>query len=160
MTFTDRPTATPRTDPLWGLPDPDTHAGFYAGTAGKRLVAWVVDTFLIVLISLVAIPLTAFVGLFFFALLFLGASFIYRTASIATWSATPGMILMGLELRNARGERFDVWTAAAHTAIYLFLMSVFVLQAVSILMMLLNSRGQGLHDMLLGTAAINRASRM
>ncbi len=155
MTFTDRPT-----DPLWGLPDPDTHGGFYSGTSSKRLVAWIVDTILIVMISLVAIPLTAFVGLFFFALLFLGASFIYRTASIAAWSATPGMILMGIELRNARGERFDAGTAAAHTMLYLVMMSFFVLQAVSILLMLLNARGQGLHDMLLGTAAINRASQL
>ena len=155
MTFTDRPT-----DPLWGLPDPDTHGGFYAGTTSKRFLAWIVDTILIVMISVIAIPLTAFVGLFFFALLFIGASFIYRTASIATWSATPGMLLMGIELRNARGERFDAGTAAAHTMLYLVMMSFFVLQAVSILLMLLNARGQGLHDMLLGTAAINRASQL
>ncbi|MCA8880687.1 MAG: RDD family protein [Rhodobacteraceae bacterium] len=144
-------------DPLWGLPDPDTHGEFYAATTMKRFFAWIVDTVLILLLSLVAIPFTAFVGLFFFALLFLMVSLVYRIAAIAAWSATPGMLLAGLELRTARGERFDAATAAAHTILYLVMMSFFVLQAVSILLMLTSARGQGLHDHLLGTAAINRA---
>lgn len=156
MTLYD-PRPDPLSEPLWGLPDPDTHGDFYEATAMKRFVAWIVDTILILLISLVAIPFTAFIGLFFFAVLFLIVSFVYRTATIASWSATPGMRLMGIEFRNARGERFDSMTAAAHTMLYLIMMSVFVLQAVSILLMLVSARGQGLHDHLLGTAAINRA---
>ena len=38
------------------LPDPDRHAEFYAGTAFKRGVAWIVDTiFVTLLVSLVAL---------------------------------------------------------------------------------------------------------
>lgn len=144
---------------LWGLPDPETHGDFYSDTAIKRLFAWVIDTVAITLLSLLVIPFTAFVGLFFFALIFLAVGLVYRIWTIAQYSATPGMRLMAIEFRNGQGERFDTGTAVAHTLLYVVMSSVFILQVVSIGMMLTNPRGQGLHDMLLGTAAINRARK-
>lgn len=145
---------------LWGLPDPDTHADFYADTTIKRFFAWVVDTVLILGLCLLALPFTAFVGLFFFAALFLGIGLVYRIWSISNWSATPGMRLMSIEFRNRYGEKFDGSTAFLHTLAYTVMSSVFVVQIVSILCMMMTPRGQGLHDMLLGTAAINRFSRL
>jgi uncharacterized RDD family membrane protein YckC len=141
----------------WGLPDPDTHAEFYADVPTKRLLAWVVDSILILLLTLLAIPFTAFVGLFFFAFLWLAVSLVYRIATLGRSSATPGMRLMAIEMRTGRGERFDPLTATLHTVIYLAMLTTVVPQAVSILLMLTGSRAQGLHDLLLGTAAINRA---
>lgn len=144
-------------DALWGLPDPDTHSDFYANIATKRFLAWIVDTIVILLISVIAIPFTAFVGLFFFAGLFLLVGIIYRVVTIANWSATPGMKLMAIEFRNARGERFDLATSVAHTLLFLVMSSLFIVQIVSMVLMVVSPRGQGLHDLMLGTAAINRA---
>jgi len=140
-----------------GLPDPDTHGEFYADTAIKRFFAWIVDTVLILLLTLLAIPFTAFVGLFFLAGLFVLVGLAYRVVTIANASATPGMRLMAIEFRTSSGERFDLAMATLHTLLYLFMSSLFVLQVVSIILMLTTARGQGLHDHLLGTAAINRA---
>ncbi len=146
------------TEPLWGLPDPDTNADFYDGTTAKRFMAWLVDTLLIFLVSLVILPFTGFLALFVYAGFFTVVSFCYRTFSLANHSATPGLRLMGVEFRDRNGERFDMSTAAAHTTIYLLSWFVFPLRLISVLMMMFTPRGQGLQDMLLGTAGINRAA--
>lgn len=147
------------TDPYWGLPDPETGAAFYDGVASKRLLAWLVDTVLTVGLVLLAIPLTAFVGLFFLPILWLGVSFVYRTATLARSGATWGMHFTGIELRRQDGQHPDGLTAALHTGAYLAMVMVFPAQLVSILLMLTSARGQGLHDMLLGTAVVNKAQR-
>lgn len=148
-----------RTDRLWGLPHPDTHGEFYADVPTKRFLAWLVDSVLILLLTLLAIPLTAFTGLFFFPFLWLTVSAVYRIASLSRSSATPGMRLMAIEIRNGRGERLDPLTASLHTLIYLAMISTVLPQMLSVLAMLIGERKQGLHDLLLGTAALNRAAR-
>lgn len=141
---------------LPGLPDPDLHPEIYADTVVKRFFAWIVDTIAITLISIVAIPFTAFVGLFFFAGLFVLVGLVYRIASLARWSATPGMQLMAMEIRASDGRPLDLPTAALHTIGYMVMSALVILQAVSIILMLTSGRGQGLHDQLLGTAPVNR----
>ena len=145
------------TDPLWGLPDPDAAPEFYSDVAMKRLFAWIVDSILILLLSILVLPLTAFTGIFFFAGIYLTVALAYRIVTIARYSATPGMLLTAIELRRSDGSRFDAPTAMLHTVLYMFFITVFFLQAISVVLMLLNPRGQGLHDMLLGTAALNRS---
>lgn len=51
--------------PYTALPDPDYQAEFYQDVPTKRLIAWIADTIVIVLISLLIVPFTAFTGLFF-----------------------------------------------------------------------------------------------
>lgn len=138
------------------LPDPDTQAQFYEGVALKRLLAWIVDTILIILAAVVVLPFTAFTGLFFFPLLVLVVGFVYRTATLAGGSSTWGMRLFAIEFRTMHGERFDLGTAFAHTLGYTLSLAVFPAQAVSILLMLTTPRGQGLTDHVLGTVALNR----
>ncbi|MGS4945700.1 RDD family protein [Meridianimarinicoccus sp. RP-17] len=144
------------TPSMTGLPDPDLFPEIYADTVVKRFFAWIVDTVAITLISILAIPFTAFVGLFLFAGLFVLVSLVYRIASLAHWSATPGMRLMAMEIRARDGGPLDLPTAALHTIGYLFMSAVVILQAISIILMLTSPRGQGLHDQLLGTAPVNR----
>ena len=140
------------------LPDPDTQAAFYDGVAIKRLLAWIVDTVLIVLVALAVVPFTAFTGIFFFSLLILVVGFIYRTTTMAGGSATWGMRLFAIEFRTMHGERFDLGTAFAHTLGYTLSVSIFPAQVVSIILMLTTARGQGLTDHVLGTVALNRRS--
>ncbi|QDY69371.1 RDD family protein [Qingshengfaniella alkalisoli] len=145
-------------DALWGLPDPDTHQDFYADIPLKRFGAWVIDLLVIFAICVLILPFTAFIGLFFFWALWLGVGLIYRIWCMSARSATLGMRLMSIEFRNARGERFDSGTACLHTLLYTLMMSTLILQAISVIAILVTSRRQGLHDLLLGTAAVNRSA--
>ncbi|SDC88159.1 RDD family protein [Ruegeria marina] len=138
------------------LPHPDHQPEFYQSVAIKRFFAWVFDTCVILLLSLIVVLLTAFVGAFIWPILYLAVGFVYRVATIAGGSATWGMRFVGIELRDAYGSRLDGGLALAHTAGYTVSMALPVLQVISILMMLLGARAQGLTDAVLGTVAINR----
>lgn len=143
------------TDTMTHLPDPERQADFYDGVTIKRGLAWVVD---LVLITLIALPVALFtiVGLFVIPLVFLTVGFLYRWMTIARGSATPGMRLMAIELRDAYGERLDTGQALLHTLGYYITVSTFILQVISIGFMCTTERGQGLTDMVLGTVALNR----
>lgn len=144
---------------LWGLPSPDYHPDFYRDVPLKRLIAFGVDTVLILLISVLIVPFTAFTAILWFPFLAMIVGFAYRTLTLAAGSATPGMRLVAIEMRNHRGERFDLVTAAVHTLLYSVLISMVIPQVISIVLMLTTPRKQGLHDLALGTAALNRAAR-
>lgn len=146
------------TDANWGLPDPTRHAEFYADVVTKRLLAFVIDSIIIIVITIALIPLTAFTALFFFGFLGLIVSLIYRIVSLANKSATPGMRLMSIEFRDNRGERLTLGLAAIHTVFFTISMSMVFPQVISVILMLTSSRRQGLSDMILGTAVINRAA--
>lgn len=144
---------------LWGLPDPDTQSDFYADVPMKRALAWVVDTLLVGALAVLISLMTVGIGFFFFGFLMLTIGFVYRTVSLANRSATPGMRLMAIEIRNHRGEKLDLPTAALHTLGYQVSMAVFLIQLASIVLMLTGPRGQGVTDHVLGTAAVNRGAR-
>jgi uncharacterized RDD family membrane protein YckC len=142
------------------LPDPDHQAEFYADVPIKRALAWVVDSILIAIITMVVVPFTLFLSLFFLPLLYLTISFLYRTISLARNSATPGMRLMAIEFRDRTGARFDLGTAFLHTLGYTLTISTVLPQLLSMGLMLTTARGQGLTDLVLGTVAINKPARI
>lgn len=141
------------------LPDPHYQAEFYASVPAKRLLAWAIDSVLIVGVSMLAVVMTAFVGLFVWPLLYLTIGFIYRSVTLANGSATWGMRFAGIELRDQSGQRLEAQTAVLHSSGYTLSMAIPVLQIASIIMMLTSSRGQGLTDAMLGTAMLNRRNR-
>ena len=138
------------------LPDPFSQPQFYNSVPTKRLIAWIIDLLVIVALCLLALPLTAFLGLFFWPVMLLVIGFAYRVVTLANGSATWGMRFAGVELRDARGARFDLSLALAHTFGYSISMSFPILQVISVVMMLTGARGQGLTDAFLGTVALNR----
>ena len=140
------------------LPDPRIQAEFYDDLATKRFLAWLVDAALIFVLCLLVLPFTAFLGLFFFPLMWLVLGFFYRWVTLSGRSSTWGMRLMAIEFRTTRGRRFDGTTAFFHTLIYTVAMGTFVLQAVSVAMILMSPRRQSLADLMLGSAAVNRAA--
>ncbi len=142
------------------LPDPDFQAEFYADVAMKRGIAWVIDTALIALLTLVIVPFTAFTALFFLPLLFLTVSFVYRVVALSRRSATPGMRIMAIEFRDRTGRQFDLGTAFLHTLGYTLTIGALLPQLLSIGLMLTTVRGQGLTDLVLGSVALNRAARV
>lgn len=141
-----------------GLPDPDMQPEFYASVPVKRLVAWVVDSLLIGGLTLLIVPLTGFVALFFLPMLFLVVGVAYRWVTLTRSSATPGMRLVAIEFRDADGRRLDGAMALVHTLGFTLSMAFVLPQVVSVVLMLTGARAQGLTDVILGTAAINRPS--
>ena len=116
------------TDTSWHLPNPDTQPEFYADVPLKRLLAFVVDTVVIIGLSLLIVPLTAFTGIFFFPILMTVVGFAYRVVTLANGSATWGMRLMAIEFRDWRGEKLDFGQAFMHTLGYTVAVSVAPLQ--------------------------------
>jgi uncharacterized RDD family membrane protein YckC len=139
------------------LPDPVSQAAFYAGVPAKRALAWVIDTLLIAGLTLLVLPFTGFLALFFLGGLYLTLSFLYRWISLSRSSATPGMRVCAIEFRTFHGDRFDPATAFAHTLGYSLSVAFVLPQLISVGLMLLTPRGQGLTDHILGTVALHRA---
>ena len=141
------------------LPDPMMQEEFYAETPTKRLIAWVIDMVIILILSAAVIPFTAFTGIFFFPLLVLVIGFIYRTVTLAAASATIGMRLMAIEFRTREGSRFDTASALLHTFGYSVSIGMPLLQTISVVLMLTSARRQGLTDMIMGSVCLNRPAR-
>jgi len=137
-------------------PDPVTQQGFYAETPMKRLFAWLIDMIFIIIIAVLILPFTAFTGIFFFPFLLLVIGFIYRTLTIAGGSATWGMRIMSIQLRDSEGERFGLGQAFLHTLGYTISVAVAPLQLISVILMLVTSKKQGLTDMIMGSVMINK----
>lgn len=144
------------TRPLHGLPDPMREPAFYQGVVTKRALAWVVDAGVTLLLCLLILPFTAFTALFWWPVLWMVVGFLYRWATLAGGSATWGMRLMALTIRERDGSPLSGATALAHTVGYSVSLAMFPLQLISVALMVVLGRGQGLTDMILGTAAINR----
>lgn len=137
------------------LPCPDRQAEFYDGVTLKRGLAWVIDVVVIWVIALL-LSLLSIVGLFVIPMVVLVVGFLYRWVTLARGSATWGMRLMAIEFRNPWGERLSQSQAALHVTGYYIAMSTLVLQVISVGLMMISDRGQGLSDMVLGTVALNR----
>lgn len=143
-------------DPTWEIPDPDFQPEFYADVPLKRLLAWVVDTLIVLVGAVLVLPFTAFTGLFFFPALLLGLGFAYRVITIARGSATWGMRLLAIEFRTVAGSRFDSTMAFAHTGLFTLACLISPLQLLSIILIAIDKRAQGLPDRILGTVVLNR----
>lgn len=148
------------TETSWHLPNPDTQPEFYADVPLKRLLAFLVDTVLIIGLSLLVVPFTAFTGIFFFPILMAVVGFAYRVVTLARGSATWGMRLTAIEFRDADGARFDITQAFLHTLGFTVSLAIPILQVISIVLMLTGARAQGLTDRVLGCVAINRRAMM
>ena len=138
------------------LPDPRYDRAIYEDVPAKRLLAWFVDIAVIAFLVGFLVIMSALTALLFLPLVVASVSFLYRWMTLAGGSATWGMRVMSIELRDAEGEKFDSSTAFKHTLGYTLSVMTFPLQLVSITMMALGARGQGVTDTVLGTVAVNR----
>ena len=148
------------------VPSPYEDEQFYAGVPARRLVAFLIDLVIAAVLMTLIVVVGAIVGFFTFglgwlvaALLFVSADFLYRWLTISAGSATWGMAISGIELRDRRGERLDPGQAFVHTAAF-YVVGIGGLIAVPIilnlLVMFLSPHRRLIHDFLLGTVAINR----
>lgn len=134
----------------------------YTDVVWKRIIAHIVDT---VIIALAMVPIMVFMvlsaivtlGLLWipFALTFLAVRFVYYVAFTAgPQSATPGMRVLGIEVRTWEGGRPDVLQAAVRLGLYYASMAV--LTPLILLVVLFNAERRAAHDLLSGTVVINR----
>ena len=65
---------------------------------------------------------------------------------------------MGIGLRDAKGRRFDTGMALLHTAAYTASVAFILPQILSVALMVLTARKQGLTDHVLGSVAMNRSA--
>lgn len=145
------------------LPSPYEDEQFYAGVPARRLFAFVID-FCIVALLMTAIAIVGLVvgfltlglGWLVAFLLFISADFLYRWLTISASSATWGMALTGIELRDRRGERLDAGQALMHTAAYYVTVALGIPIILNLLVMFVSPHRRLIHDFLLGTVMINR----
>lgn len=138
------------------LPDPYHQSVFYDGIPSKRLIAWVIDVALILIVMIFLSIVTLTLAFWLWPIFWVATSFIYRSLTIGAGSATLGMRMMNIELRGPTGARLTGNEAMMHSGIYLLCASFFLPQILSITMIVLGQRNQSLPDIFMGTAAINR----
>jgi uncharacterized RDD family membrane protein YckC len=148
--------------------DPVANPELFDGVLARRVVAFIIDFFLI------AIPVVlAAMFIFAFGIITLGLGFaLYWLLSPATvvWaivyfgvtlgsprSATIGMRIMDLEMRTWYGAPAYFVLGAVHAIVFWFTVSFFT--PLILLVAFFNERRRLLHDILLGTVVINNSVR-
>ena len=140
--------------------DPAVRPELFEGVIVRRVVAYLID---VLFIGLLFIPagavafvfkllsagfLTPVIGLFLLLI-----PLAYHTATIGgPSSATPGMALMGVEVRRLDGGHPDYILAGIQTV--MFYASVMITTWLVLLVALFNGRGRTVHDFLCGTITV------
>ena len=145
------------------VPDPLHDRQFYEGVPMRRLVAFFIDLGVILVlwcvvlvVGLLVSILTLGLGTPLAAAVFAATGFLYRWVMLAERSATIGMLITGIEVRDAGGDRLNPVIAFLHVAG--FYASVFLtpLLVIGWFLMLSSPYRRLLHDLVLGTVVINR----
>lgn len=138
------------------LPDPTYDAAYYDGVLPKRLFAWIIDAGLIFGAMLILSVVTVGVAFFLWVPVQFALAFFYRWSTIKARSATLGMRLMNIELRGPHGGRLTSREAALHSGSFMVAATFFVVQLISIGMMIGRPYNRGLPDEIVGSVMINR----
>ena len=145
------------------VPDPERDRQFYEGVPLRRVVAFLIDAVIIlVILGAVSVAgvllgiLTFGLALPLVSLLLLTAGFIYRWLMLTQYSATVGMMATGIELRRADGDPADPMTAFVHTGGLYVSLAMTLLLLASAATMFVTPHQRTLHDMILGAVVINR----
>jgi uncharacterized RDD family membrane protein YckC len=148
--------------------DPMTQPEYFEGVLSRRIVAWLIDVTIVVMLTVLAA-----VVLFVFGLLTLGLGWMlyfifpaistiiaviyYGLCYTGAKSATLGMRAVDLEMRTYYGGPAYFLLGAVHAIFYW--VSVSFLTPFILVVSLLNDRKRTLHDMLLGTIVVNNEQR-
>jgi uncharacterized RDD family membrane protein YckC len=142
--------------------DPAERPEIYIGVRTRRVLAFFVDAALILALMTLAYGMVAVLGIvtlglgwLLFALVWPFVAILYILFTLGgPRSATPGMRLVGLEMRTGYGAPMYPVLALAHAV--LFWLSVTILTPLVLLVSLFSARKRLLHDLVLGTIVIRR----
>lgn len=148
--------------------DPDMQPELFEGVLSRRVIAFIIDFFIIAIpVALAAMFIFAFgivtlgLGFALYWLLSPGAviwALVYFGMTLgAPASATIGMRMVDLEMRTWYGAPAYFVLGAVHAIVFWFLVSA--LTPFILLVAFFNRRRRLLHDILLGTVVINNAER-
>lgn len=131
----------------------------FEGVLSRRIVAFILDCILIGLLTIPFLVLSFFLAVLTFGVLVIPIggvlTFFYFTLFTGgAKSATPGMRLMGIELRDLGGGRPDLLQAGARTLV--FMASNTVLPVIICAVALFDLRRRTIHDMLTSTVVVRR----
>ncbi len=138
-----------------GFPDPDLFPHFYTAVLPRRALAWAIDTLFTVVLTAALLPLTGFLAIFVLGGFYVGINFLYRWIGLSRHSATLGMRLVGLEFRDAEGYRMSGAQGFLHTLFYALSVAFVFPQILSVAMMVLTRRRQGLSDVVMNLVLVN-----
>ncbi len=142
------------------LPDPIHDSQFYEGVPLRRFAAFVIDFIIITVLGLLGAFIVALgtfgLGTPLMFIVFLLTGFLYRWLLLQHRSATIGMIMTGIEIRNAQGDKMDQSSAFLHTLGFIVTFFFAPVMLIGWFLMLSDPHKRLLHDMVLGSAAINR----
>ncbi|SNY93076.1 Uncharacterized membrane protein YckC, RDD family [Cohaesibacter sp. ES.047] len=142
--------------------DPSKHPALFDGILSRRALAFLFDAVMImilmVILSFVIAVLgvvTLGLGFLLYAILFPVAALGYAALTLGSYkAATPGMRMMGLEMRLWYGAKPYALLAVMHSL--LFWVAGSILTPFIILVGLFTRRKQLLHDIVLGTVVVDR----
>lgn len=131
----------------------------FEGVLSRRIFAFILDCILIGLLTIAFVVFSLFLAILTFGLLIIPIggvlTFFYFTLFTGgAKSATPGMRLMGIELRDSRGGRPDLLQAGVRTLV--FMASNTVLPVIICAVALFDLRRRTIHDMLTSTVVVRR----
>jgi uncharacterized RDD family membrane protein YckC len=133
----------------------------FDGVIRKRLVAFIVDAIIILVLTAIAYVVVALLGIItlglawlLFGLVFPAVGLGYNAVTIGgPNSATVGQRMMGLEVRMWYGGKVTPLVAAFHALLFWFSLVVF---CPILLWAFFDPRKRCLHDILAGVVVINR----
>lgn len=141
--------------------DPVRQPELFDGVLSKRIVAFILDAVIIVLLMVPAALLVFILGFVTFGIGWLLYGVLFAVVALGyvaltlggPASATVGMRLSGLEMRTWNGGRMFGLLAIMHALLFWF--SVSILTPLILLVGLFTYRKQLLHDLLLGVVMLN-----
>ncbi|WP_319531396.1 RDD family protein [uncultured Cohaesibacter sp.] len=142
--------------------DPAKQPALFDGILSRRALAFLFDAFMICILMIVFSLVIAVLGIvtlglgfLLYAILFPVTALGYAAVTLGSYkAATPGMRLMGLEMRLWYGAKPYALLAIMHSL--LFWVAGSILTPFVLLVGLFTSRKQLLHDIVLGTVVIDR----
>jgi len=145
------------------LPDPKTAPELFDGVLTRRVLAYLIDLAILLvigavvgLVSLIAGIPTLGLAWFLSPISMAVAVVIYYAATLGSQRrATIGMAMMDLVLTPTRGLPLEGWRAFAHPL--LFWITCWFLAPFSLLVALFTPRRQMIHDLVLGTLMVRRS---
>jgi len=140
--------------------DPKQHPALFDGVLSRRFLAFLFDAVMILALMAVMSVVIFILGVLtlslawgLYAILFPMVAIPYVMFTLGSYkAATPGMRLMGLEMRLWYGARPYSLLAMMHSLIFWFSLVIPFVYVIG----LFTKRGQFLHDLVLGTVLLDR----
>ena len=146
-----------------GVPDPRTDPQFYDGVPLRRLIAFLLDTlvimilwFVVLFLGLMVSALTAGLAIPVMIVILTFTGLIYRWIMLWQRSATLGMMAVGVEVRDAQGEKCSPGIAFLHSIAFLVTLYFLPLAIIGWILMASSPHRRTMHDLMLGAVVINR----